>query len=110
MSTAAERFAAFQTIYPNAELVGPQEQPYAYIPELVVKSDGQSKTIGVLVQPWADGGYTSRVYFSEKFSSKGANWNTSTILANMWWVCSWNNVPASVPWSEILINHLTPLL
>ena len=34
------------------------------------------------------------------------NWNQYSICGRQWYVCSWQGVPATLPWIEILANHL----
>lgn len=110
MKDAASQLQALRAVWADAELVGDGEKKYVLLPNLLVKSSGRAKAVAALLRPWANGdGYTTRLFFSERFSPKGANWNVFNILGRTWHACSWQSVSEDLPWLEILASHLRPL-
>jgi hypothetical protein len=101
---------ALRTLWADAELVGEGVKKYVLLPNLKVTTAGQEKVVAALLRPWANGdGYTTRLFFSERISPKGNNWNVFNILGRTWHACSWQSVPENLPWLEILASHLGPL-
>ena len=110
MRDSNSELAMLRTHWPDAELLGEGERLFALIPNLKVSSEQGTKTVAALLRPWQDGdGYCTRLFFSERFTTKGANWNVFSILGRTWHGCSWNGVPADLTWVEIMANHLAPL-
>jgi hypothetical protein len=110
MRDAESELKALKTHWPDAELLEEGGRKFALLPTLTVSADEKAKPVMALLQPWANGdGYTTRLYFSEHFTTKGSNWNVFNILGRSWHACSWNNVPEDLPWIEILASHLRPL-
>lgn len=99
-----------RSVWADAEIVGDGEKKYVLLPKLTVRMAGQARIVAALLRPWANGdGYTTRLFFSERVSSKGNNWNVFNILGRTWHACSWQSVPEDLPWLEILASHLRPL-
>lgn len=110
MRDAKSEIQVLKSRWSNAELLEEGGRNYALLPTLKVSADGKEKVVSALLQPAAyGGGYTTRLYFSERFTSKGANWNVFNILGRTWHACSWNEVPEDLPWFEIIASHLRPL-
>lgn len=110
MRDANSELKVLRKHWPEAELVGEGERKFVLLPSFVVNSNGQPNVITALLQPFANGdGYLTRLYFSEKFSSKGSNWNIFNILGRSWHARSWNGVSEDLPWLEIISNHLRDL-
>jgi hypothetical protein len=111
MSTDADKLALLKQQWPDAELVPADERNYVHLPNLKVGTGTSLLSVVALLRPWAnDDGYSTRLFFSEKFTSKGNNWNVFSIAGRTWHACSWNGVPESLPWFQIIASHLTPLL
>ncbi|MBE2287486.1 MAG: hypothetical protein IAE77_28785 [Prosthecobacter sp.] len=111
MSTDADKLAALKSHWPEAELVPADGRTYVHLPNLKVTAGASPKTVAALLRPWANGdGYSTRLFFSEKFTTKGNNWNVFTIAGRTWHACSWNGVPETLPWLQMTANHLAPLL
>jgi len=110
MRNSDTELKALQKHWKDAELLGEGERKFVLLPNLKVSSDGKTKLVAALLQPWANGnGYPTRLYFSERFSNKGNNWNSFNILGSTWHACSWGEVSEDLPWIEIIANHLRPL-
>lgn len=111
MSTDSDKLAVLKGHWPEAELVPADGRTYVHLPNLKVPAGTDTKTIAALLRPWAsDDGYTTRLFFSEKFSAKGNNWNVFTIAGRTWHACSWNHVSDTEPWLQMIASHLSPLI
>lgn len=107
MRDPVSELMALKKHWPDAELVEEGDRKYALLPTFKVSVDGKEKVISALLQPARyNTGYTTRLYFSEKFTTKGANWNVFSILGRTWHACSWDQVPDDVPWLEMISCHL----
>jgi len=110
MKEPTKEIELLRSLWPDAELVAGGGRYYVLLPFLNVRGEGGEKTVSALLQPWANGdGYTTRLFFSERFTKKGENWNCFNILGRTWYACSWNQVPENIPWVEIVASHLKPL-
>jgi hypothetical protein len=109
MTTESE-FASLKAHWLDAELIFEGGHPYVYLPKLIVASGGSTSTVSALLRPWSIGdGYATRLFFSQSFPQKGANWQQHTVLGRTWHTYSWSGVDASLPWLEIIASHLRPL-
>lgn len=111
MSELEAKLRDLRTAWPDAELLTQGECVYVYLPDFKVVADGITRTLDALLRPSAIGGdgYESRLFFSERFTSKGSNWNIFNIAGRSWHACSWQGVASSLPWREIIACHLSPL-
>ena len=110
MSDPALELKSMKRYWPDAELVGDGEKKYVLLPTLIVRHGAETKVITALLRPWTNGdGYTTRLFFSERFTAKGSNWNVFNILGRTWHACSWQSVSEDLPWLEIVASHLRPL-
>jgi hypothetical protein len=110
MRDAVAELKALRGCWADAELIGDGEKKYVLLPAFVVRNGNEPKTITALLRPWANGdGYTPRLFFSERFTAKGSNWNVFNILGRTWHACSWQSVSEDLPWLEIVASHLRPL-
>jgi hypothetical protein len=66
-------------------------------------------TVDGLLCPRSHGSYSTRLFLSQAFSNRGQNWTVHQIIGRPWHTMSYNYVPASLPWSEILAIHLGQL-
>lgn len=77
---------------------------YIYLPQLRLPC-GPGIVEGLLcIQQ--HGGYTTRLFLSQRIPGKGANWTVHQVLGRTWHTWSWNNVPANLRPAEILAGHL----
>lgn len=107
--SAPAQFGPVQTAFPDAEFWEEGGQPYVFLPELRFVGAGKRKKMQALLCPSPRDSYTTRLFLEEQIPERVQNWKQVTIRGRTWWACSWNNVPASLPWLEILANHLRPL-
>lgn len=92
---------------PSAELWMEGGQPVAFLPAVEFAA-GHSRVVrDLLLWPRAREGYASRLFLSEPITSgKAANWNVFHIQGRTWHACSWQGVPDTLSWLEMLAAHL----
>lgn len=111
MKPDAQMLAEIQRSYEGAEVLDGDGGFYIHIPVLTVSGPSGGKSVAALLRPWANGdGYPTRLFFSEKFSEKGANWGVFNILGNTWHACSWAGVAETLSYTQMVGSHLSPLL
>jgi hypothetical protein len=80
---------------------------YIYLPDLRLPAGNVPSVVEGLLRPGAGSdGYTSRLFLSHAFPTKGQNWTVHQIVAKTWHTPSFNLVPADLPLLDILANHL----
>ncbi len=105
-----EQLAELRTVCPGAVLMKEGEIAYVFLPTLRLPNSCSPNEVEALLRPGpGPDGYTTRLYLSVPFPSKGQNWTVHQILARTWHTFSYNNVPADVRPIEILANHLKVL-
>jgi hypothetical protein len=96
--------------WPDVETVPEDVRFYIHLPSLKVATPSGTKVVSALLRPWSNGdGYPTRLFFSEKFTNKGNNWNVFSIVGRSWHACSWSGVSEDLPYLEIIASHLRPL-
>lgn len=104
---AAVEIARLRHVYPEVEEWVEGGQVMAYLPRVTVRRGGSPITIAALLCPHERGGYSSRLYVDRTLDGPNArNWTSCTVCGASWWACSWNGVPSTLPWLEMLSNHL----
>lgn len=94
----------------DVEVIAAEGKFYLHLPSLKIATSSGSKVISALLRPWANGdGYPTRLFFSEKFTNCGSNWNVFSIAGRSWYACSWAGVSDNLPYLEIIASHLRPL-
>ncbi|TAJ73711.1 MAG: hypothetical protein EPO51_04330 [Phenylobacterium sp.] len=115
MSVAAldDRLAPLQTLCRGEPSVRTESGvTYVVLPGLRFTSAGAEQEInGVLVPQQVPelGGYTTRLLLESKPPKPELNWTMVSVLGRQWNTWSWNNIPGSWPWVEILAAHLKAL-
>lgn len=106
--TEEQQIAQLRALYPGTQAVQEGGKTLAHVPGImVITADGQTTFDGLLYPHAHPSGYTTRLFVSKPLRSpRAANWQSHTVCGQTWWVCSWNQVPATLPWVEILANHL----
>ncbi len=108
MDVQAE-LAKLQKVFPAAELWDEGGQPLVFIPDLCFRSAGKIiQTDGLLCpRQHSSAGYATRLFLRHQVPNKGQNWAQHVIRGMTGWFSpSYENVPASLPWLEILAAHL----
>jgi hypothetical protein len=110
MTSAAEQLHKLQILYPAAHAGSDGGVNFAYIPELGVGKAGHKQVVRALLYPSNDGGYSSRLFLDRQVpTTANYTWTTRVIAGETWWVVSFNGVPGTLPWTEILANHVRAL-
>lgn len=94
----------------GAEAIQEAGVTYIYLPNLKLPLGCNPREVEGLLRPGpGPDGYTTRLFLSHPFSSKGQNWTVHRILDKTWHTFSFNNVPSDLRLIEILANHLNVL-
>jgi len=105
--SAKENFEALQSAYGEAELWEEGGEPYVYLPNLQFDTRAGKVQVDALLCPHAHSSYPTRLFLSKQLSGTSANFNGNSVIGGRsWHAASWNNVPMSLPWLEILACHL----
>lgn len=99
------KFEELRRFYPNAQKVQEGQRLLALLPNLMVSTSSGTRKVNALLYPHEHNGYLSRLFFSESLPSD-ANFSAVTVCGATWYACSWQGVSASLPWAEIVANHL----
>jgi hypothetical protein len=107
--TEGLQLAALRRINRRAEIWDEGGRPLVYLPGMPVQHNGGVVTVDSLLSPREHSSYTTRLFLSQPFPNRGQNWTMHQIMGRAWHAMSFNNVPASLPWTEILATHLGQL-
>ncbi len=106
MSAEAE-IEKLRLLFPDVELWEEGDVKIAFLPRLTILNRGKQVKVAAILWPRPRDSYPTRLFLDRQLTAAEAkNWNAFTIAGNTWWACSWNGVPETLPWSEILVNHL----
>lgn len=106
MSDAAKEFANLKAMHAAAVLLKEGGQPVALLPAFGFTTADQPCVMDLLLVPFAHSGYVTRLFFERVIQSRGANWKQHRLIERNWWAPSWNHVPASMRWTQMLSAHL----
>ena len=106
MTTDNHNLTVFEALCDKVEKWLDGGKEVVYLQGLKFRSDGQTRKMDALLYPHKYGGYETRLFLEEAIPSKGQNWKTFNVCGRAWRACSFNKVPASLPWMEILAQHL----
>ncbi|MDO8773509.1 MAG: hypothetical protein Q7K57_33345 [Burkholderiaceae bacterium] len=109
MSSA--QFNALKVFYPAAQCWSEGDREVAYLPGVTIQAAGCPVEVALLLHPHGKDGYDTRLFVDRKVAeTKGLNWQAHTVCGETWWACSWQGVNASLPWVQVLANHLRAFL
>lgn len=104
---AEAQLGRLRELSPAAELWTEGGKPLAFLPGVQFVAGGKRVVRDLLLCPREREGYLSRLFLSQPVHAGSAkNWNTFNILGRTWHACSWQGVPNTLPWIEMLANHL----
>jgi len=103
--TAAE-FVELKGMHPAAVLLKQGGQPVAFLPAFAFVAGDQSHMMDLLLVPFAHSGYITRLFFERKIDGRGSNWKQHRVVERNWWAPSWNHVPTSMRWTQMVSAHL----
>lgn len=101
-----DEFMRLKAMHGSAVLLKEGGQAVAFLPAFSFAAGSRSATMDLLLVPFAHSGYTTRLFFEREIAGRGQNWSQHRVVDRNWWAPSWNNVPASSPWREMLCAHL----
>lgn len=101
--------ASLRRINRRAELWEDVSGPLVFLPAMRVIHNGETVVVDGLLSPRSHSNYTTRLFLSRPFSNRGQNWTVHQIMGREWHAMSFNGVPATLPWTDILANHLGQL-
>jgi hypothetical protein len=104
-----DRLSPLQCLCETARALQEGGLDYIHLKNLKIRVAGQNYEVDALLCPMANTGYTTRLFLSQSFPQKGANWSVHQILGRAWHTWSWNNVPADLPLLQMLVCHLDAL-
>jgi hypothetical protein len=81
-------------------------QPVAYLPNFRFQTSAGEKMMDLALVPFAHSGYSTRLFFREIPLQGGLQWTQFTVCGQSWWTRSWNGVPSTLPWIQMLAAHL----
>lgn len=106
MTDAAKEFAGMAAMHLDATLLREGGQAVVLLPKFRFVAGSISHEMDLLLVPFSHSGYVTRLFFEKKIDNRAANWNQHRVVERNWWAPSWNNVPASMPWTKMLSAHL----
>lgn len=109
MTDAAAEFQKVKGLHPDAVLLTEGGNPVVFLPKFSFRAAAANVVMDLLLVPFFHTGYATRVFFERQIAERGANWRNYRVTDREWWAPSFNNVPASLPWTAILCAHLRDL-
>jgi len=99
----------FQKVYPAAELWDEGGEPLVFIPGLCFRTAGSIIRTDAILCPrrHPSASYPTRLFLRQQVPSRGQNWAQHVIRGTGGWFSpSYDNVPETLTWLEILAAHL----
>ena len=109
MSISPVHLQQLADICEGAEVLNEGTQEYVYLKQLKVRVGVDNYIVDALLSATAHTGYTTRLFLSQSFPGKSANWTIHSILGRPWHTWSWQGVPADLTPMQILLCHLDAL-
>lgn len=106
MSDPLQEFAGLQAMHGSAVLLKEGGQHVALLPAFAFLAGGEPQRMDLLLVPFCHSGYVTRLFFAQQIAGRGANWNQHRVIERPWWAPSWNDVPATLKWTQMLSAHL----
>lgn len=106
MSDPEAQLAQIQRLHGGALLLREGGKPVVLLPKLAFRVANRIETMDLLLVPWNHSGYVTRLFFERALPDRAQNWTTHRVVERAWWAPSYNNVPAELPWREMLCAHL----
>lgn len=107
MTDPDKELTKLRQLCPKAELWTEGGRHIVFLPGVEFPVNGTRVTCDLLLWPFTREGYLSRLFLSVQVAAPRAkNWNVFNIQGRKWHACSWQGVPNTLPWIEILANHL----
>jgi hypothetical protein len=105
----AEQLQALNGLCETAQLMRESAQEIVYLEKLKIRVGSAHHVVDAILWPAQHAGYTTRLFLSQPFPVKAANWTIHQILGRPWHSWSWQGVPANLPLLQMLLCHLDAL-
>ena len=111
MNPLDDRLAGLRELCPGVTFLSDGGKDFIFLPSLKITTNGNVVVMDALLRPDEHSGYLTRLFLSQPLPSKGrgGGWTTHTIAGRTWHTWSWQNVPATLPLSQMLLEHLWAL-
>lgn len=109
MTIAADQLEALQAFCAGVQVLREGSHEFVHLIKLQICVGGTNHVVDAILCPASHSGYTTRLFLSQAFPGKGANWSVHQILGQAWHTWSWQGVPASMTLLQILMCHLDAL-
>lgn len=114
MIAVDSRLDSLLEMFPDAVMKTEGGREYVYLPKLRFKVGNVAKEMDALLCLTAEGAYLTRLFLAESIPERpnvhGAAWiPPRMIFGRTWHTWSWQNVPASLPLIQVLLDHLKAL-
>lgn len=109
MTIPAEQLRALEGLCESAQTMNEGAQEIVYLAKLKIRVGGAYHVVDAILWPGQHAGYTTRLFLSQPFRGKAANWTVHQILGRPWHSWSWQGVPADLPLLQMLLCHLDAL-
>jgi len=106
VTDAAKQFAGLKLMHAGAVLLKEGGQPVALLPAFGFTAGDQPYRMDLLLVPFAHSGYITRLFFERSIEGRAGQWKSHRVIERNWWAPSYNHVPASMPWTQMLSAHL----
>lgn len=107
--TIEDELASLRSICDQPERMSEGGADYIFLPRLKVLVAGSQRVLDALLCLGPHSGYTSRLFLSSPVLERGANWSQWQIFGRTWHTWSWQNIPASLPPIQVVLEHLRAL-
>ena len=107
--TTEEQLAGLRQLCKEPELRVEGGISYVVLAQIKVTVAGSVRVVDALLCAGAHNGYTTRLFLSQPFPERAANWSQWVIFGRNWHTWSWQNVPADIPWIQMVLEHLRAL-
>jgi hypothetical protein len=106
VTETAKELDGLRAMHAAAVLLKEGGQPVVLLPGFRFTAADQAQIMDLLLVPFAHSGYVTRLFFQRVIAGRGANWKSHRVVEREWWAPSWNHVPATLRWTQMLSAHL----
>lgn len=106
VSDSGQKFDNLKSMHTSAVLLKEGGQHVALLPGFGFTAGGCAHRMDLLLVPFAHSGYVTRLFFEREIDGRASNWKQYRLLERNWWAPSWNHVPVTMRWTQMLSAHL----
>jgi hypothetical protein len=106
-----DRLTGLRAVCPEAYGLCEGGKDYIVLPRLKITTDGEIVEMDALLRPGEHSGYRTRLFLAHPLPGKGHGgaWTSHSICGRTWHTWSWNNVPETLAYPQMLLGHLWAL-